>query len=331
MRCWGAETVRIQQDASASSNNDKSTSSLAEEQQSLVLPLSWTARVQNEHLFHRPGSFLFYFPVVSSFLAAVAAEDLQFNTHCLSQCLHTHLLPRSLNHKSAVEHRWHCFLPSGTIWLQRIPLILFLILPPARPSHQLLRASSLVISPASQTSSDSQCAHSFIFPFFSLIPLSLSLSLPYFLPPHFPLQAHPSVFLHLPRSFSLLHPRLSVRCWQLRSSGALRGAEKTKIWFSGSDHDFLQIGWKIRRSFYSYTTQSAPTLTPPPPSTAKAWLQTTGVAAISTNVPSVTRRLCVFYLKPRRAGELSVLSTGPRRSWCGMQDGKESETSAQCT
>lgn len=55
--------------------------------------------------------------------------------------------------------------------------------------------------------------------------------------------------------FTLLH---CVHRWQLRSSGALRGAEKTKIWFSGSDLDFLQIGWKIRKSFYSYTKQSLP-------------------------------------------------------------------------
>lgn len=107
---------------------------------------------------------------------------------------------------------------------------------------------------------------------------------------------------------------LSVRHWQLRSSGALRGAEKTKIWFSGSDLDFLQIGWKIRRSFYSYTTHF--------PCNCKPWLQTTGVAAISTNVPSVTRRLCVFYLKPWIVGEHNVLNIGPRETDVKCRMGK---------
>lgn len=91
----------------------------------------------------------------------------------------------------------------------------------------------------------SQCASASIF-------LSLPLSSSYF---HCMLS--PSVFLPLPR-FSLFSPPHCVRRWQLRSSGALRGAEKTKIWFSGSDLDFLQIGWKIRRNFYSYSTQSLP-------------------------------------------------------------------------
>lgn len=53
-------------------------------------------------------------------------------------------------------------------------------------------------------------------------------------------------------------PRLSVRHWQLRSWGARRGAEKTKIWFSGHDLDFLKIGWKIRKTIYPYITQSLP-------------------------------------------------------------------------
>ena len=53
------------------------------------------------------------------------------------------------NHsKSAAEHRWHHFLPSGTIWLQRLLLILLLILPAYLLlifSHRSPRASSPVI------------------------------------------------------------------------------------------------------------------------------------------------------------------------------------------
>lgn len=87
----------------------------------------------------------------------------------------------------------------------------------------------------------SQCGSTSIF---CVLPLSLAACLSLSIPP--------------PASLFSFSPRLSVRRWQLRSWGALRGAEKTKIWFSGSDLDFLQIGWKIRRSFYSYTTQSLP-------------------------------------------------------------------------
>lgn len=85
----------------------------------------------------------------------------------------------------------------------------------------------------------SQCGSKSIF---CLLPLSLAACL--------------SLSIPTPASLFSLSPRLSVRRWQLHSWGALRGAGKTKIWFSGSDLDFLQIGWKIRRSLYSYTTQS---------------------------------------------------------------------------
>lgn len=35
----------------------------------------------------------------------------------------------------------------------------------------------------------------------------------------------------------------------LPRSGAVNGAEKTKIWFSGSDLDFLQTGWRTGGAF----------------------------------------------------------------------------------
>lgn len=84
----------------------------------------------------------------------------------------------------------------------------------------------------------------------------LSLSLADFLPHTF--TACLSLNVPSPPSLpSFFTPSLcsSLTAPLLRSAG---GAKKTKIWFSGSDLDFLQIGWKIRRSFYSYTTQSLP-------------------------------------------------------------------------
>lgn len=223
------------------------------------------------------------------------------------------------NHsKSAAEHRWHHFLPSGTIWLQRLLLILLLILPAYLLlifSHRSPRASSPVIFLRLHRHPQTALA------VWLCVHLPPPTSFTFF--PILSLRASPPVFLSLPRSSLFFHPRLCVRHWQLRSSGALRGAEKTKIWFSDSDLDFLQIGWKIRRSFYSYTTQSLPL------QLHKPWLQTTGVAAISTNMPSVTRRLGVFYLKPRLVGEHNVLNIGPWETGTKCRMGRRVKQKAQ--
>lgn len=227
-------------------------------------------------------------------------------------------LPRFFNHsKSAVEHRWHHFLPSGTIWLQRLLLILLLTLPAYLLlifSQRSLRASSPVIFLRLHRHPQTALA--------VWLCVHLPPSFLHFLPNTFTACLSPGVPLP-PSLLSFFHPRLCVRRWQLRSSGALRGAEKTKIWFSDSDLDFLQIGWKIRRSFYSYTTQSLPL------QLHKPWLQTTGVAAISTNMPSVTRRLCVFYLKPRLVGEHNVLNIGPRETGTKCRMGRRVKQKAQ--
>lgn len=143
-----------------------------------------------------------------------------------------------------------------------------------------------------------------------LLTARLSLSVP---PP-------PSLPLSLFSFFPLPH---CVRRWQLCSSGALRGAEKTKIWFSGSDLDFLQIGWKIRRSFYSYSTQSLP-----------LQLQTMTAdhrgcsylhkCAICDKAP-----LC-FLPKTMTSGGTQCTEHRSQRNWCEMQDGKGSESKTRC-
>lgn len=60
----------------------------------------------------------------------------------------------------------------------------------------------------------------------------------------------------------------------------------------------------------------------------KPWLQTTGVVAISTNVPSVTRRLYVFYLKQWLVREHNVLSIGPRETDVKRRMGKKAQCNA---
>lgn len=59
------------------------------------------------------------------------------------------------------------------------------------------------------------------------------------------------------------------------------------------------------------------------PCNCKPWLQTTGVAAISTNVPSVTRRLYVSYLKPWLVGEHTVPNTDPKKPVRNARQEKE--------
>lgn len=147
----------------------------------------------------------------------------------------------------------------------------------------------------------------------------LSLSPTFFL--ILSLHASPSVFLPLPRS-SLFSPPHCVRRWQLRSSGALRGAEKTKIWFSGSDLDFLQIGWKIRRSFYSYSTQSLP-----------LQLQTMTAdhrgCSYQHKCAICDKASLCFLPKTMTSEGTQCTEHRSQRNWCEMQDGEEG--TMQCT
>lgn len=99
------------------------------------------------------------------------------------------------NHsKIATEHRWHRFLPSGTIWLRKILLIFILVL----PAHLLLISSTALWEPAPWSflwlHKQSQTALTVWFC------VHLSLSPTFFLILWLP--ASPSVFLPLPR-FSL--------------------------------------------------------------------------------------------------------------------------------
>lgn len=151
--------------------------------------------------------------------------------------------------------------------------------------------------------------------------LSSIFSLSHFLPPTFPACLSPSV--PLPPSLLSFSPRLCVRRWQLRSSGALRGAKKTKIWFSGSDLDFLQIGWKIRGSFYSYTTQSLP-----------LQLQTMTAdhrgCSYQHKCAICDKASLCFLPKTMTSRGTQCTEHRSQRNWCERQDVKGSETKAQC-
>lgn len=145
-----------------------------------------------------------------------------------------------------------------------------------------------------------------------LTPLSSSLS--QFLPHTF--TACLSLSVPLPLSL------LSVRHWQLRSSGALRGAEKTKIWFSGSDLDFLQIGWKIRRSFYSYTTHF--------PLQLQTMTADHRGCSYQHKCAICDKASLCFLPKTMNSWGTQCTEHRSQRNWCEIQDEKEGKTKALC-
>lgn len=210
------------------------------DEQRKVLLLSCSARVQDEHFV---SPLWLICSVVSSFLASVSAQDPPFCAHCLIFALITAKARRSTDDGVSCP-----VAPSGCGGFSSFSLLFSLLtscscLSPLWRSFLPGHLSGFI-----NIRRLSQCASTSIFPPPPTFLLILADCTP--LPQCPPL---------LPRSslsfFPLPH---CVRRWQLCSSGALRGAEKTKIWFSGSDLDFLQIGWQIRRSFYSYSTQSLP-------------------------------------------------------------------------
>lgn len=140
--------------------------------------------------------------------------------------------------------------------------------PPARFSHRSRNASSLV-SLASQTSLDG--THSVLLSPSSAFSLSPS--------PH----ASPSVFLPLPR-FSLSH---------LVSPFVADSSAPEEHWGEQRKQRFGSVALILIFCRLDGRLGGAFIHTPHNhfPCNCKPWLQTTGVAAISTNVPSVTRRL----------------------------------------
>lgn len=139
-------------------------------------------------------------------------------------------------------------------------------------------------------------------------------------PTFFPLlslHASPRVFLSLPR-FSLFHP-VSVFVADSSAPQEHWGEQRKQRFGSVAlILIFCRLDGRLGGAFIHTPHNHFPC-------NCKPWLQTTGVAAISTNVPSVTRRLYVFYLKPWLVGEHNVLNIGPRetdvkgRMWKGVK------------
>lgn len=255
---------------------------------------------------------LFHFLVVSSFLAPVPVQDLPFCSHCLSY-LHMHLclilaLTTAKARRSTGDAVSCPVAPSGCGAFSSFSSSFSLLSPLLRsflPGH---------LSGFINIRRHSQCGSASIF-------LSLPLSCSHLLTAHLSLSVPPPPSLAPSLSFFPL-PHC-VRRWQLCSSGALRGAEKTKIWFSGSDLDFLQIGWKIRRSFYSYSTQSLP-----------LQLQTMtadhrGCSYLHKCAICDKASLC-FLPKTMTSGGTQCTEHRSQRNWCEMQDGKGSESKTRC-
>lgn len=172
--------------------------------------------------------------------------------------------------------------------------------PPARFSHRSRNASSLV-SLASQTSLDG--THSVLLSPSSAFSLSPS--------PH----ASPSVFLPLPRfSLSLLvSPFVADSSAPEEHWGEQR---KQRFGSVALILIFCRLDGRLGGAFIH-------TLHNHFPCNCKPWLQTTGVAAISTNVPSVTRRLYVSYLQPWLVGEHTVPNTDPKKPVRNARQEKE--------
>lgn len=139
-------------------------------------------------------------------------------------------------------------------------------------------------------------------------------------PTFFPLlslHASPRVFLSLPR-FSLFHP-VSVFVADSSAPQEHWGEQRKQRFGSVAlILIFCRLDGRLGGAFIHTPHNHFPC-------NCKPWLQTTWVAAISTNVPSVTRRLYVFYLKPWLVGEHNVLNIGPRetdvkgRMWKGVK------------
>lgn len=205
------------------------------------------------------------------------------------------------NHsKIATEHRWHRFLPSGTIWLREILLIFLLVL----PAHLLLISCAALLSESllpghfsgfiNNLRQHSQCSSASIF-------LSPRLSSSYFDCLPLP-QCSSSLCFSLYLFF--FHP-LTVFVAD-SSAPQEHWGEQRKQRFGSVVLIliFCRLDGRLGGAFIH-------TLHNHFHCNCKPWLQTTGVVAISTNVPSVTRRLHVFYLKQWLVGEHGVLSLGP--------------------
>lgn len=141
------------------------------------------------------------------------------------------------------------------------------------------------------------------------------------------LSPHASTRVFLLLLLPPLFPHLSSCHWQLCSWGALGrgGREKTKIWFSGSYLDFLQIGWKIRRSVYSYATQYP---FPPNPLPSKSKTLTADHRGSSHQHKCAICDKASPCFVPKTMTSLGTQRAKQRiwRSWCKMQGGRKRET-----
>lgn len=176
------------------------TSYLTDEQQSFILPLSWTAHVQDEHLICLLGPFFFFISCSSANFWHPPQQRICSLTHIVyhvSICIFASFFEQKRNgaQMTPFPAQWHHLAVEDSFNSLSYPPCF----PPAHFSHHPLRASSLVISLASQTFSDS--THSVFLRPFSAFSLSLVCSPS----PELPLNAYASVFLSLPRA-ALFHP-----------------------------------------------------------------------------------------------------------------------------
>ena len=247
------------------------------------LLLSWTARAQEEHLFS-PLRFIRSFSLPSAHFwhrPQPRICSLMHIVYHVSICIFACCYLFFLTHQSApFPARWHHLAAedSPSISSLRAPFLRLR----KHPKTALLLRPSLALA----------CS------------LSLSHSPTFFL--ILSLHASPSVFLPLPR-FPHFSPPHCVRRWQLRSSGALEEQRKQRFGSVALILIFCRLDGRLGGAFIHTPHNHFHC-------NCRAWLQTRGVVAISTNVPSVTRRLYVFHLKQWLVGEHNVLSRGPRET-----------------
>lgn len=193
--------------------------------------------------------------------------------------------------------------------------------PPACFSHHPLRASSPVISLASQTSSNS--THSVVLRpscAFSLSP-SLLLSSTFF--PTLPLHAYPSVFLSLPR-FALFHP---ISLFVADSSAPQEHWGEQRKQRFGSVALILifcrldgRLGGAFIHTPHNHFPLQLQTMT----------ADHRGCSYQHKCAICDKASLC-FLPKTMTIRGTQCTERRSLRSWCEMQDGKESETKAQCS
>lgn len=290
-------------------------------QQLSIPPLSWWAEKSLASQLHCSCSgrafrlasltHLFHFLVVSSFLAPVSAQGLPFCTHCLSY-LHMHLclifaLITAKARRGTGDTVSCPVAPSGCGGFSSFSFLFSLLTSCSFLSSLLRSFLPGRLSGFINIRRHSQCGSASIFlsPRRScsyLLTARLSLSVPP--PPSLPLSLF--FFSHSLTVF-VADSSAPQEHWGERRKQRFGSVALILI--------FCRLDGRLGGAFIHTAHNHFHC-------NCKPWLQTTGVVAICTNVPSVTRRLCVSYLKQWLVGEHNVLSIGPRETDVKCRMGK---------